>query len=280
MSALWHGETEPKPFHPKGMAIVRVLWRGLPLGILVFGGLLLLLLVRLIERPIFGLHRPVTPYITQFVCRSAFVIIGLPFRAIGEQMREKGAVVANHASWLDIFSLNAKKRVYFVSKAEVAKWPGIGWLARATGTVFINRDRREATQQIEVFRARLSAGHKLLFFPEGTSSDAQRVLPFKSTLFAAFFTPELREFMWVQPVSVRYFAPEGEDPRFYGWWGDMDFAPHLLQTLAARRQGRIELIYHTPVKVTDFASRKALSLYCEKKVREGLGVLDIENKVA
>ena len=271
MSALWHGEAEPKPFHPKGMAIVRVVSRGVPLGILVFGGLLLMLLVRLVERPIFGLHRPVTPYITQFVCRSAFVIIGLPFRAIGEQMHEKGAVVANHASWLDIFSLNAKKRVYFVSKAEVAKWPG---------TVFINRDRREATQQIEVFRARLSAGHKLLFFPEGTSSDAQRVLPFKSTLFAAFFTPELREFMWVQPVSVRYFAPEGEDPRFYGWWGDMDFAPHLLQTLAARRQGRIELVYHTPVKVTDFANRKALSLYCEEKVREGLGALDIENKVA
>ncbi|MDA5094930.1 lysophospholipid acyltransferase family protein [Aliiroseovarius sp. KMU-50] len=278
MTALWHGEKEPHVFRPGIKGTLRAIMRGVPLAVLVFGGLLILILVRLIERPICGHDRPVTPYLTQFVCRSAFAILGIPFKARGQQMREKGAVVANHGSWLDIFSLNAKKRVYFVSKAEVANWPGIGWLAKATGTVFIKRDRKEAASQIEIFRERLSLGHKLLFFPEGTSSDARRVLPFKSTLFAAFFAPELREFMWVQPVTVRYFAPEGEDPRFYGWWGDMEFAPHLLQTLAARRQGRVEVVYHDPVKVTDFASRKALAAHCETEIRAGLGELDIEKQ--
>lgn len=276
MSALWHGASEPAPFRPGPAGVIRAVLRGVPLAFLVFGGLVLLLLLRCLERPFFGAHRPVTPYLTQFVCRSAFIILGIPFKAVGEQMREKGAVVANHGSWLDIFSLNAKKRVYFVSKAEVANWPGIGWLARATGTVFIRRDRKEASTQIEIFRERLSAGHKLLFFPEGTSSDSRRVLPFKSTLFAAFFAPELRDFMWVQPVTVRYFAPEGEDPRFYGWWGDMDFAPHLLQTLAARRQGQIEVVYHAPVKVTDFTNRKALAQHCEGAVRAGLAELDTD----
>ena len=86
-----------------------------------------------------------------------------------------------------------------------------------------------------MFYARLLAGHKLLFFPEGTSTDGLRVLPFKSTLFAAFFEPELHHTMWIQPVSVVYYAPVGEEARFYGWWGDMEFAPHLLKTLAARR---------------------------------------------
>lgn len=276
MTALWHGEPEPHGFHPRGMDWVRIVARGLPLAVLVFGGLIVLLLVRLIERPIFGIKRPLTPHITQFVCRMAFVILGIPFTAIGTPMRQKGAVVANHAGWLDIFTLNAKKRVYFVSKSEVANWPGIGWLARATGTVFINRDRREAKGQIALFRDRLSAGHKLLFFPEGTSSDSRRVLPFKSTLFAAFFTHELRDFMWVQPVTVRYIAPRGADPRFYGWWGDMDFAPHLVQTLAARRQGRVELVYHAPVKVSEFESRKELAAYCETAVRDGLGDLNVE----
>ncbi|MCK0138690.1 lysophospholipid acyltransferase family protein [Aliiroseovarius sp. F47248L] len=276
MTALWQGEPEPHAFHPSGMDWVRIVARGLPLAVLVFGGLGVLLLIRLIERPFFGIKRPFTPRITQFVCRTAFLILGIPFKAIGTPMRQKGAVVANHAGWLDIFSLNAKKRVYFVSKSEVADWPGIGWLARATGTVFINRDRREATQQIEVFRERLQAGHKLLFFPEGTSSDSRRVLPFKSTLFAAFFTPKLREFMWVQPVTVRYIAPDGVDPRFYGWWGDMDFAPHLVQTLAARKQGRIEVIYHPPIKVSEFTNRKDLAAYCEAAVRDGLGELDVE----
>jgi 1-acyl-sn-glycerol-3-phosphate acyltransferase len=276
MNATWQGGHEPHAFHPSKLEYLRIVRRGLPLGVLVFGGLILLLLVRLFERPIFGTQRPITPHITQFVCRNAFRILGIRFATNGTPMHQKGAVVANHAGWLDIFSLNARKRVYFVSKSEVAGWPGIGWLARATGTVFINRDRKEAQSQIEVFRTRLMAGHKLLFFPEGTSSDSQRVLPFKSTLFAAFFTPDLRDFMWVQPVTIRYFAPEGRDPRFYGWWGDMEFGPHLLQTLAVRRHGRVELVYHEPVKVSDFKGRKELAAHCEAAVLEGLGDLNVE----
>ncbi|MCK0143696.1 lysophospholipid acyltransferase family protein [Aliiroseovarius sp. F20344] len=276
MSATWQGGDEPQGFHPTGLDYLRIILRGFPLGLLVFGGLIILLLIRLIERPVFGSNRPITPRITQFVCRNAFRLLGISFKTTGQPMRQKGAVVANHAGWLDIFSLNARKRVYFVSKSEVAKWPGIGWLARATGTVFINRDRKEAHNQIEVFRERLAAGHKLLFFPEGTSSDSRRILPFKSTLFAAFFTPELRDFMWVQPVTLRYFAPEGRDPRFYGWWGDMEFAPHLLKTLAAPRQGQVEIVYHEPVKVSEFKGRKELAAHCEAAVREGLGDLNVE----
>ncbi|WP_093096796.1 lysophospholipid acyltransferase family protein [Shimia aestuarii] len=248
---------------------LRVALRGLVLAVLVFGCLLILLLVRLVEKPIYGLHRPWTPWITQFVCRNAFRILGMGFSARGELMTERGAVVANHSSWLDIFALNARKRIYFVSKAEVAKWPGIGWLAKATGTVFINRDPKEARAQKEVFEARLLAGHKLLFFPEGTSTDAIRVLPFKPTLFAAFFAPELRDVLHVQPVTVLYHAPDGQEPRFYGWWGEMDFGPHLLQVLAARKQGRVELIYHPPVAVRDFANRKALAAHCEAVIRAG-----------
>lgn len=276
MNATWKNKQAPHGHRLSWLDYLRVIRRGVPLGLLVFGGLLLLLLIRLVERPLFGLHRPITPHITQFVCRNAFRILGIRFTTNGAPMHQNGAVVANHAGWLDIFSLNARKRVYFVSKSEVASWPLIGWLARATGTVFINRDRKEAQSQIEVFRTRLTAGHMLLFFPEGTSSDSQRVLPFKSTLFAAFFTPELRDFMWVQPVTIRYFAPEGHDPRFYGWWGDMEFAPHLLQTLATKRQGQVELVYHTPVKVSDFAGRKDLAAHCEATVRDGLGELNVE----
>jgi len=248
---------------------VRVVRRGGVLGTVTFGCLGLLLMVRLIERPLFGQNRPVTPYITQFVCRSAFVILGMGFRSTGTLMQAPGAVVANHASWLDIFALNARKRIYFVSKSEVARWPGIGWLARATGTVFINRAAREARAQKDVFEARLQAGHRLLFFPEGTSTDGQQVLSFKSTLFAAFFTEALRDEMSIQPVSVIYTAPKGADPRFYGWWGDMGFGPHLLHVLAAKRQGSVEIHYQPPLKVRDYKDRKALALACETAVRTG-----------
>jgi len=165
--------------------------------------------------------------------------------------------------------LNASKRVFFVAKAEVAGWPVIGWLARGTGTLFIRRDRREARRQQTLFEERLRAGHHLLFFPEGTSTDGARVLPFKTTLFAAFTTEALRGFLTVQPVSLRYHAPEGEDACFYGWWGDMDFAHGLLKVLAVRRQGWVDVVYHPPLRVADYPDRKALAAACEAAVRTG-----------
>ena len=243
--------------------------RAVPIILLILICLLALVVLRLLERPLFGLRRPMTPYITQFVCRNALRIIGMRFKVIGRQMAHPGAVVANHSSWLDIFVLNAAKRVYFVSKSEVAKWPGIGVLAKATGTVFIERDPRKAKAQKHLFEARLKAGHKLLFFPEGTSTDGLRVLPFKSTLFAAFFTPELKDVLWVQPVSVNYFAPSGQEVRFYGWWGEMAFFPHLIKTLAVRRAGRVEVIYHPPQRVAEADDRKSMALVCEQVVRTG-----------
>lgn len=265
MSQTWRSDPPVLPrITPLGW--VRVGLRGLVLGLVTFGGLALLLLVRLVERPLCGLHRPVTPAITCFVCRAAFGILGIGYHSSGTPMRQHGAVVANHGSWLDIFALNARKRIYFVAKSEVAGWAGIGWLARATGTVFITRDPRQAAAQKALFQSRLNAGHKLLFFPEGTSTDGQRVLPFKPTLFAALFEPALHEQIWVQPVTVIYTAPAGQDPRFYGWWGDMDFASHLLRVLAAAPQGRVEVIYHAPLAVRDFSDRKALARACEALV--------------
>ncbi len=270
MSATWRSDDVPAQPRIGPLGWVRAVLRGLALAVVTYGGLIVLLLVRLVERPLCGLRRPVTPWITRFVCRAAFVILGIRHRVTGRPMQQKGALVANHASWLDIFTLNACDRIYFVSKSEVADWPGIGWLARATGTVFINRHGREAQLQRLVFEARLRAGHRLLFFPEGTSTDGQQVLPFKSTLFAAFFTHGLQEILHVQPVSVIYHAPPGQDPRFYGWWGDMEFGGHLLKLLAAPRQGTAEVVFHTPVPVSDFPDRKALAAHCEAAVRQGL----------
>ncbi len=267
----WHStQSEPPPEKIDALGWVRAILRGVPLIALVLAGLILTLLIRLIEAPLFGLRRPWTPTITILVCRWGLRLLGIGYRVKGQIMHEAGAVVANHTSWLDIFSLNAAQRIYFVSKAEVASWPGIGWLARATGTVFIKRDRKEARNQITVFRDRLDAGHKLLFFPEGTSTDGQQVLPFKPTLFAAFFDETLRDRTAIQPVTVTYHAPAGADPRLYGWWGDMDLGPHLLATLAAKRQGHIEVVFHEALHVADFANRKTLSAALETAVRSGL----------
>jgi len=260
-------DVPPPPLRVTPLGWLRVLWRGSLIGALTYGGLLVLLLVRLVEWPLFGQARPVTPHITRFVCRTALRILRLPLSVRGRPMTQPGAIVANHSSWLDIFVLNAVQTIYFVAKAEVADWPMIGWLARATGTVFIARKGTEAKKQQDIFESRLQAGHRLLFFPEGTSTDAIRVLPFKSTLFEAFFSPALERTMHIQPVTVVFHAPPGEDRRHYGWWGDMDFAGHLLKMLATPRQGRVEVIFHPEVPVDAFENRKILSQHCERVIR-------------
>ena len=266
MSPTWQSADPPDPVRlgPSGWALVVL--KGLPLAIVVFGGLAILLVLRLFERPVFGLHRPWTPWITVMVCRTALRILGLPIKHHGAPMEQNGMMVANHSSWLDIFALNSGGPLYFVSKSEVSAWPGIGWLARATGTVFVTRNRSHAMAQQRLFEDRLRAGHRLLFFPEGTSSDGRRVLPFKPTLFAALFSEDLPG-LSVQPATVAYRSPEGGEPRFYGWWGDMDFAPHLLQMLGTWRHGQVDVTWHPPESVSAFRDRKSLSAASETAVR-------------
>ncbi|MEE9387473.1 MAG: lysophospholipid acyltransferase family protein [Paracoccaceae bacterium] len=270
MKPAWNPEITPNTRPVSALGWLRALVRGAAASFVLVFGLIVLLVLRIVEAPIWAPHRPMTPYVTVMVCKIVLKIIGLQQRVIGSQMQGAGAVVANHSSWLDILVLNARQRVYFVAKSEVSGWPVIGWLARATGTVFVRRMRSDAKIQKTVFEDRLAAGHRLLFFPEGTSTDGSLILSFKSTLYAAFFAQSESGPIQVQPVTVRYRSPQGTFPEFYGWWGDMSLGPHLLQVLAAPRQGVVTVTYHAPLAVMNFADRKELALACEQAVRAGM----------
>ena len=104
-------------------------------------------------------------------------------------MRGQGAYVSNHVSWLDIFVLKTRPKGFTSwPRPRWLGWAGIGWLARGTGTVFVRRDRKTTRSGRPRCSGRGSArGHRLLFFPESTSTDGLRVLPFRTTLFAPFF---------------------------------------------------------------------------------------------
>ncbi|MBU2934913.1 MULTISPECIES: lysophospholipid acyltransferase family protein [Pacificibacter] len=269
-SPLWNSSVPPVEPPCERFDGLRAVLRGAPIVLLILVCLPLMMLTRGIERLIVGARRPWSSVFPRFVSYAALKIMGIPLQTRGTPMSAPGAVVANHSSWLDIFTLNACQDVFFVSKDEVANWAGIGPLARACGTVFIARDRKEAGRQKILFEKRLHMGHKLLFFPEGTSTDGLRVLPFKPTLFAAFFAPELRDEVSIQPVTVQYIAPAGADPRFYGWWGEMEFAPSLIKFLKARKQGAIMVTFHEPIAVKDVPNRKDMAFLCEKAVRSGL----------
>ena len=270
--ATWRDQAPPPLVGPHGLRDwLRILRRGSGAVLVLLLGVLLILPLRGIERVLHGQRRPWTGPHVQWVCRLTLACMGIPWRRLGKPMRGPGAVVANHSSWLDILVLNAAMPVFFVSKAEVATWPGINILTRVTNTHFVVRDPRLAQDQAAEFAARVRAGHRLLFFPEGTSTDGQRLLPFKPTLFQGFLDPALPQGLAIQPVSAVYQAPAGADPRFYGWWGDMDLAPHLLAVLSARPQGHVTVVLHDPIPVAG-QTRKTLSIAAEDAVRRGLAI--------
>ena len=263
----WAGRPEPALPRPGPAGALRAALRGPALGLAVFGGLGAHAMVRAVEAPIHGAVRPWSPWITVAVCRASLAILGIARRRRGTRDAGAGAQVANHSGWLDIFALNAEGPLAFVSKAEVAAWPGIGRLARATGTVFIERRRAEAGRQREVLRARLAGGQVLTVFPEGTSTDGRRVLPFKTAILAAFAeAPGLL----VQPVTVLWHAPPGTRADLHGWWGDMAFGAHLVAMLAAPRGGAVELVHHAPVAVASLPDRKRLAPALQRAVASGM----------
>jgi 1-acyl-sn-glycerol-3-phosphate acyltransferase len=180
-------------------------------------------------------------------------------------------VVSNHVSWLDIVVLSAVAPVSFVAKREVASWPFFGSLARLQRTVFVDRDRRHATgNSRNDMQARLLRGDILVLFPEGTSSDGRRVMPFKSSFFGAADI----EGVLVQPVSIAYRGHRNLPMNrrllpSYAWYGEMDLAPHLLEALAT---GPIEVavICHPPLSLSGELTRKTLARHAEQEVRKGV----------
>jgi 1-acyl-sn-glycerol-3-phosphate acyltransferase len=145
-------------------------------------------------------------------------------------------VLANHVSWLDICVLGSLAPLSFVAKSEVAGWPVVGLFARLQRTVFIDRARRTHTATVNATVARrLAAGDVIVLFPEGTSSDGNRVLPFRSALVGAAraaLAGSEGGTIHLQPLAITYTRRNGlpltrRDRPQAAWYGDMDLAPHL-----------------------------------------------------
>lgn len=201
-------------------------------------------------------------------------ILGFRVKRYGTPAPRPTLFVANHTSYLDIEILGGLIEGSFVAKAEVARWPLFGRLAKLQRTVFIDRRSRRTAQHRDAIRERLDAGDSLILFPEGTSSNGQRVLPFKSALFSAADYVRNGVPLTVQPVTVSYLRLDGMPlGRFYrpffAWYGAMDLAPHLW-TMLRLGTVTVTVAFHAPVTLTAFGSRKALAEHCERVVAKGL----------
>lgn len=143
--------------------------------------------------------------------------------------------VANHISWIDIWALKATQPMRFIAKAEIRDWPLVGWLARRTGTLFIERERRQDTGRVvkDVERA-LRAGACLCLFPEGTTSDGTQLKPFKASLTQAAIAAQAQ--LW--PLAIRYPGADGRPNTAVAYFGEMTMTQSLWAVL---KQPKIEI---------------------------------------
>lgn len=201
--------------------------------------------------------------------------------ALGVRVTVKGApdphrpllILSNHTSWLDIPVIGSLTPLFFVAKSEVASWPLIGLLAKFQRSVFVDRQKRQATSSVNrEIAERLVDGDPVVLFAEGTSGDGNRVLPFRTALVGAvrdvFATHDA---VVVQPLAVAYTRlqglPMGRSHRpLAAWYGDMDLAPHLMAIL---RQGAldVEVTFAPPLRLDATHDRKSVTRAAEDAVR-------------
>jgi len=144
---------------------------------------------------------------------------------------ERGLVVANHLSYLDIAILAAVMPCCFVAKKEINRWPYFGKAARAGGTIFLDRaSMTSANRAAEQIAERLGECVPVLLFPEGTSTDGSQVLRFHGRLIQ----PAIEAGAMVTAAAIRYVPSGGEQERELCWFGDEGFLPHLWKVLGVR----------------------------------------------
>ena len=222
-----------------------------------------------------ALRIPLRETVPQAYHRLCCRLMGLRLEVMGTPSLTKPTLfIANHSSYLDIPVLGALIRGSFVAKTEVAGWPVFGWLAKLQRTVFVERKPRRVRDQTNTMLARLKAADSLVLFPEGTSSDGNRTLPFKSGLFAVANLAVDGEALTVQPVSITCTRldgiPLGRRMRgFYAWYGDMDMLPHLWR-MAGLGRLTVAVVFHPPVTADAAGSRKALARLCYEHVSAGV----------
>ena len=176
--------------------------------------------------------------------------------------------ISNHLSYLDIPILGSKFPLRFVAKSEVKSWPLFGFLAIKARSIFIKRNKIDSLNQKNKILNALSSGDKIFIFPEGTTSDGNRVLEFKSSSFSSV---ERQKFT-VQPIVIVYSDLNGIPINRWlrpmiAWYGDMELKPHLSK-LVGLMSIKAKLIYLEPVDTKSFENRKALSNYLEDKIRK------------
>ena len=242
--------------------------------------LLCYLTVTIIALPVYLLAtvlriQPVVRWMPVLYHRLVCFILGIRVRVRGTQSGVTPTLfVCNHVSYLDIEVLGGLVPGSFVAKAEVATWPFFSTLAKAQRTIFIERTSGKTSASRDEMMRRLNTGDYLQLFPEGTSSDGTRVLPFRSALFGVAQLRRDEKPIVVQPVAISYTRLDGIPLGRYwrplfAWFGDLDLVPHLWQ-MTCLGETEAVVTFFPPVDIDRLGDRKKLAEFCFRQVARGV----------
>ena len=227
-------------------------------------GLILALMVCVPLHYLYRLLKYGSPF-PQLFLWLATRIVGARVRRHGVYLRRDVFFVANHISWVDILALAGASGTAFVAKQELSEVPVIGWLCRLNRTVFVKREHRMGVaEQINDLREALADNWSVTVFPEGTVTDGQSLLPFKTSMLSVLEPPPPG--VLVQPVVLDY----RENAEEIGWVGDESGLDNAKRLLARRGTFRLDIHFLEPFSPEEFRGRKAIGNESRRRIEDKL----------
>ncbi|MEM6826657.1 MAG: lysophospholipid acyltransferase family protein [Pseudomonadota bacterium] len=197
--------------------------------------------------------------------RGAARICGARVSVKGTHLKRDVFYVANHVSWIDILALAGASGTAFVAKAELQHAPVVGWLASLNRTVFVKREHRMGVaEQINALKEALADNWSVTVFPEGTTTDGQSLLPFKTSMLSVLEPPPPG--VMVQPVLLDY----GAVAEWIGWIGEEGGLNNAKRLLSRSGTFRLNVTFLEPFSPEDFRGRKAISAEARRRIEEAL----------
>lgn len=249
---------------------LRAVWRLLRATLHMLHGVLIVL-AGLDRRPIEQRHERI-----RWWAAKMLRVLGLQLEVQGSAHPGPLLMVANHVSWADILAIHAVcPQARFVSKADVKRWPLIGRLVGAAGTLYIERERkRDALRVVHQMAESLQRNDTLAVFPEGTTSDGHSLLPFHANLLQAAIatgTP-------VQPVALRFSDARERVSRAAAYVGDTSLIQSVWSIACA--EGLRVRVHLMPAQGARHADRRALSELLRDQIGASLEGIERDAKPA
>ncbi len=227
-------------------------------------GIVVLLLIFVPLHYLYRLFAYGSPFPMYFLRYTAWVV-GARVRIVGAPLRRDVFFIANHVSWIDILALAGASGTAFVAKQELGEVPVIGWLCSLNRTVFVKRENRlSVADQINALKDALVDNWSVTVFPEGTVTDGQSLLPFKSSMLSVLEPPPPG--VLVQPCVVDY-GPVAEE---IGWVGEESGANNARRIMARPGSFVLTIHYLDPFSPEEFRGRKAIAARARQEIEAKL----------